>query len=148
MNDDKLSKKKYNELVKEVSPNSKVYSNCIKAFVTGGLVCILGQIITNVSKQYISDTDTVNLITSLSLILISVLLTGFGIYSKMGKFCGAGTIVPITGFANSVASPAIEFKKEGFILGLGAKMFVVAGPVIVYGVLTSMIVGLFYFILK
>ena len=148
MKDDKLAKKQYNEMVKEVSPNTKIYSNCLKAFITGGLICIIGQIITNVTKQYISDTDTVSLITSVLLILISVLLTGMGLYSKMGKFCGAGTIVPITGFANSVASPALEFKKEGFILGLGAKMFIVAGPVIVYGVLTSMVVGLVYFILK
>lgn len=148
MKDDKLAKKQYNEMVKEVSPNTKIYSNCLKAFITGGLICIIGQIITNVTKQYISDTDTVALITSVLLILISVLLTGMGLYSKMGKFCGAGTIVPITGFANSVASPALEFKKEGFILGLGAKMFIVAGPVIVYGVLTSMAVGLVYFILK
>lgn len=148
MRDDKLAKKQYSEMVKEVSPNSKIYSNCLKAFITGGLICIIGQIITNVTKQYISDTDTVALVTSVILIFISVLLTGMGLYSKMGKFCGAGTIVPITGFANSVASPALEFKKEGFILGLGAKMFIVAGPVIVYGVLTSMLVGLVYFILK
>ena len=89
--------------------------------------------------------DVATLITSIVLILISAILTGLGLYSKMGKFCGAGTVVPITGFANSVVSPAIEFKKEGFIFGLGAKIFIVAGPVIAYGTLTSVLVGLVYY---
>ena len=114
------AKQIYDKMVKEASPDSPIVLNCIKAFVSGGFICTIGQ-------------------------LASAILTGLGLYGKLGKYCGAGTIVPITGFANSVVSPAIEFKKEGFVFGMAAKMFLIAGPVIVYGTLTSIIVGLIYY---
>ena len=140
-------KEKYNDMVEKMSPKSPILKNCIYAFISGGFICILGQFINNMVKNYGFNNDDASLITSTILILISAILTGLGIYGKLGKYCGAGTIVPITGFANSVVSPAIEFKKEGFIFGLGAKMFIIAGPVIVYGVITSIIVGTIYYIL-
>ena len=140
-------KKKYNDMVEKMSPKSPILKNCIYAFISGGFICIIGQFINNIVKNYGFNNDDASLITSTILILISAILTGLGIYGKLGKYCGAGTIVPITGFANSVVSPAIEFKKEGFIFGLGAKMFIIAGPVIVYGVITSIIVGTIYYVL-
>lgn len=140
-------KKKYNDMVEKMSPKSPILKNCIYSFISGGFICVIGQFINNMAKNYGFNNDDASLITSTILILISAILTGLGLYGKLGKYCGAGTIVPITGFANSVVSPAIEFKKEGFIFGLGAKMFVIAGPVIVYGVITSIIVGAIYYIL-
>lgn len=146
MNDYEENKKEYAELVKKASPNSPLWSNCIKAFVVGGGICVIGQLLTNAFLGKGMSQEDAALSTSIILILGSAVLTGFGLYGRFGSFSGAGTIVPITGFANSVVSPAIEFKKEGFILGLGAKIFVVAGPVILYGVLTSMAVGLIYYL--
>lgn len=145
MQTDSAAKKRYGEMVKQASPNSKVFTNCLKAFFSGGIICVAGQLISNFAKSGGLSKDDASTVTAICLILISALLTGFGIYPKLGKFCGAGTIVPITGFANSVVSPAIEFKKEGWVLGLGAKMFIVAGPVIVYGVLSSILVGIIYY---
>lgn len=141
-----LSKEKYSEMVKKLSPNSPIITNCIKAFIVGGIICCLGQLINNICKNYGFSTEESSTYTSMILILIASILTGLGLYSKIGKFAGAGSIVPITGFSNSVTAPAIEFKKEGFILGLGAKIFIVAGPVILYGTLTSVIVGIIYYI--
>ncbi len=141
-----LSKEKYSEMVKKSSPNSPIITNCIKAFIVGGIICCLGQLINNICKNYGFSTEESSTYTSMILILIASILTGLGLYSKIGKFAGAGSIVPITGFSNSVTAPAIEFKKEGFILGLGAKIFIVAGPVILYGTLTSVIVGIIYYI--
>ncbi len=140
-------KKDYGELVKSVTPNSHIFKDCIKAFLSGGTICTIGQFITEFCKNNgLNETDA-GLVCSIVLILSSVILTGLGLYNKLGKFCGAGTIVPITGFANSVCSPAVEFKKEGYVFGVGAKMFAVAGPVIVYGTLSSFIVGLIYYFL-
>ena len=140
-------KKEYGELVKSITPNSHILTDCIKAFVSGGAICTAGQFIMALCKNNgLNETDA-GLICSMVLILTSVILTGLGIYNKLGKFCGAGTIVPITGFANSVSSPAIEFKKEGLVFGVGAKMFAVAGPVIVYGTLSSFVVGFVYYFL-
>lgn len=141
-----LNKEKYSEMVKKTSPNSPIIKNCIKAFIVGGIICCLGQLINNICKNYGFSTEESSTYTSMILILIASILTGLGLYSKIGKFAGAGSIVPITGFSNSVTAPAIEFKKEGFILGLGAKIFIVAGPVILYGTLTSVIVGIIYYI--
>ena len=141
-----LSKEKYSEMVKKSSPNSPIITNCIKAFIVGGIICCLGQLINNICKNYGFSTEESSTYTSMILILIASIFTGLGLYSKIGKFAGAGSIVPITGFSNSVTAPAIEFKKEGFILGLGAKIFIVAGPVILYGTLTSVIVGIIYYI--
>ena len=145
LKDTEGAKKAYDQMVKESSPDSPIVMNCIKAFISGGLICVLGQAIHNFAGKYSFSEDEVALITSVTLIFISAVLTGAGIYNKLGKYCGAGTIVPITGFANSVVSPAIEFKKEGWIFGMGAKMFIIAGPVIVYGLVTSIVVGLIYF---
>lgn len=141
-----ITKEQYDKMVKRASPDSPIIKNCIKAFIVGGIICTIGQVITNIAKFYGADTETAGTYTSVILVVAASILTGLGLYSKLGKFAGAGSIVPITGFSNSVTSPAIEFKKEGMILGLGAKIFIVAGPVILYGVLTSVIVGIVYFI--
>ncbi len=143
----KEEKQKYSDMVDSMAPKSPIFSNCIKAFISGGLICILGQFINNMAQNYGLNSDDASLVTSVVLIFISAVLTGFGLYGKLGKFCGAGTIVPITGFANSMVSPAIEFKKEGMVFGLGAKMFIIAGPVIIYGVLSSIVVGFIYYLL-
>ena len=135
-------------MVKKASPNSPIITNCLKAFLSGGLICLLGQILLNwYGKLEFSEQDAA-LLESISLIGLSAVLTALGVYEKLGKYCGAGTIVPITGFANSVVSPAIEFKKEGMVFGMAAKMFIVAGPVIVYGTLTSMLVGFIYYLFR
>ncbi len=139
------SKQMYDKMVKEASPDSPIVLNCIKAFVSGGIICTIGQLLRNYIETFHLGEDTTSLIVCVVLILASAILTGLGIYGKLGKYCGAGTIVPITGFANSVVSPAIEFKKEGMIFGMAAKMFLIAGPVIVYGTLTSIAVGLIYY---
>ena len=135
-------------MVKKASPNSPILTNCLKAFVSGGIICIIGQLLLNFYTGRGISKDDAGLWVSITLVGISALLTALGLYEKLGKFCGAGTIVPITGFANSVVSPAIEFKKEGMVFGMAAKMFIVAGPVIVYGTLTSMLVGLVYYFVK
>ena len=148
MDTSKQAQQSYDAMVKKASPNSPILSNCIKAFVSGGLICVLGQALLMLyTKKGISEADAA-LWVSITLIGISAVLTAFGLYEKLGKFCGAGTIVPITGFANSVVSSAIEFKKEGMVFGMAAKMFIVAGPVIVYGTLTSMAVGLIYYLVR
>lgn len=142
------AKQEYDRMVKKASPNSPILTNCLKAFVSGGVICTIGQILLNwYLKKEFSEQDAA-LLVSISLIGLSAVLTALGLYEKLGKYCGAGTIVPITGFANSVVSPAIEFKKEGMVFGMAAKMFIVAGPVIVYGTLTSMLVGFIYYLVK
>lgn len=148
MDTSKKGQQQYSELVKQASPNSPIFMDCIRAFVSGGIICTIGQLLLNLyTAMDISEKDAA-LWVSITLIGLSALLTALGIYEKLGKFCGAGTIVPITGFANSVVSPAIEFKKEGMVFGMAAKMFIVAGPVIVYGTLTSMLVGFVYYFVK
>lgn len=145
---DKQVEQKYKKMVEKASPNSPIITNCIKAFIIGGLICCAGQFIMNCLANYGASTDDTAMYTSAILIAIASLLTGLGWYSKLGKFAGAGSIVPITGFSNSVTAPAIEFKKEGYVLGVGAKIFLLAGPVILYGTLTSMVVGLIYYFTK
>lgn len=135
----------YEEMVKKASPDSPLLKDCIRAFAVGGLICVIGQMLTNFALNYGLDERGAATFTSVTLIVAASLLTGMGLYSKIGKFAGAGSIVPITGFSNSVTSPAVEFKKEGYVLGLGSKIFIIAGPVILYGVLTSIIVGMFYY---
>lgn len=137
----------YNQYVKEVTPTHCLWKNMIKAFLVGGIFCIIGQVILNYCKSLGIDKDTSGGWTSLILILISVLLTGFNLYPSIAKFGGAGALVPITGFANSVAAPAIEFKKEGQVFGVGAKIFTIAGPVILFGIVSSWIAGLIYYLL-
>lgn len=144
----KEQQKQYKKYVKEVTPTHNLFLNMGKAFFTGGLICLVGQFILNYAKNMGLDKETSGSWCSLILILLSVLLTGLNIYPKIGKFGGAGSLVPITGFANSVAAPAIEFKAEGQIFGIGCKIFTIAGPVILYGTLSSWILGIVYYILK
>ena len=140
-------KKQYQKRVEQVCPQTNLLTGCLKAFVGGGLICVLGQMINTWIMNFGADRQLAATWTSISLIFLGSFLTGAGWYDNLGKFAGAGSIIPITGFANGIVSSAIEFKKEGFILGLGAKMFTIAGPVVVYGVLASAIVGLIsYFV--
>jgi len=141
-------KKRYEEMVKAASPASTVGTNCIKAFLVGGTICAIGQIIKDFLLARNLSQDDAGLLTAGILIVAAVLLTALGLYSKLGKHAGAGSIVPITGFANAIAAPAIEYKKEGLVLGIGAKMFIIAGPVIVYGAMASVLVGLVYYFVK
>lgn len=141
-----MSNKEYSRLLKEKSPKSPVLKNCIFAFLIGGFICTLGEALTSLYTYLKISEDDAKTLTSVTLVFIGVLLTVFGLYDRIAKHAGAGTLVPITGFANSVASPAIEFKFEGFVLGVGAKMFTIAGPVIVYGVTASVVYGLIYYL--
>lgn len=142
------TKKTYQEYVNKKSPNSPILKNCFNAFWVGGLICTIGQIIMNICKERGFDQTTSGTIVSIILIAISAFLTGLNIFNKIGKFAGAGSLVPITGFANSIVSPAMEYKSEGYIMGVGGKMFTVAGPVLVFGISTSIAVGLIYLILN
>ena len=136
------SKQAYSEYVDQKTPNSPIISNCICAFIIGGLICSIGQIIFEYSKSRGLNETNCYTIVSISLIFLSSFLTALNIFNKIGKIAGAGSLVPITGFANSIVSPAMEYKSEGYIMGVGAKMFTVAGPVLVYGISTSIIVGM------
>lgn len=136
----------YNDYVEQVTPKHSCLKNCAQAFVTGGVICTIGQAVMNMYMLW-NDKDTAAAWTTLTLILISVILTALNIYPSITKWGGAGSLVPITGFANSVAAPAIEFKKEGFVFGVGCKIFTIAGPVILYGILLSWILGIIYWIL-
>ena len=143
-----MSKKEYGEMVKKASPNSHLVSNCAKAFVVGGLICTFGQVLYAIFGALGANRDMQGMLVAVSLIFLAVLATGIGKYDDLVKFAGAGAGVPITGFANAVAAPAVEFKKEGYIMGVGAKMFLIAGPVIVYGTMSSVIVGLIYYFVR
>lgn len=141
---DNEQQKEYEAYVKKVTPVHNLPKNMIKAFFVGGLICVLGQVLLNVADGYGLDKTTAGSWCSLILVFLSVLLTGLNIYPVLAKFAGAGTLVPITGFANAVAAPAIEFKKEGQIFGIGCKIFSISGPVILYGIFSSWILGLIY----
>lgn len=143
-----INKDNYSEYVKSKTPNSPILKNVIKAFIIGGIICMIGQAITDLCLYWGISKEDVKTITPMVLIFLSAFFTGIGLYDKLGKHAGAGSLVPITGFANAVVSSAIEFKKEGFILGVGAKMFTIAGPVIVYGVITSVAYGIILFIVQ
>lgn len=136
----------YKNYVKQKTPMHSLPKNMLKAFVTGGIICMIGQVILNLCKNYGLEKEIAGSWTSMLLVLCSVLLTGFNIYPQIAKWGGAGALVPITGFANSVASPAIEYKKEGQVMGIGCKIFTIAGPVILYGIVTSWVLGLVYWI--
>lgn len=138
--------KEYQEYVKQKSPNSPILKNCFNSFWVGGLICALGQIIMEICKYRGLDIEMSGTVVSISLIFLSASLTSLNIFNKIGKFAGAGSLVPITGFANSIVSPSIEYKSEGYVMGVGAKMFTVAGPVLVYGISTSILVGICYLI--
>lgn len=141
-----MTEKRYGELVKDLSPKSPVAKDCLFAFVSGGLICVLGQFFINWYSSLGLDKQNASAAASMSLVCIAALLTGLGVFDDIAKYTGAGTLVPITGFANSVAAPAVEFKTEGMILGTAAKMFNIAGPVIVYGVSASVVYGLIYWL--
>lgn len=143
-----MTNKEYNEYVKKKTPNSKLFSNCCKAFLVGGIICAIGHGILTLFKKWGLEEEAAATATSIVLIFLSALLTGLDIYPKIAKFAGAGTVVPITGFANSVVSPALEAKTEGMVLGVGAKIFTIAGPVILYGILASWIAGAVYYIIS
>ena len=141
-----MTQREYGKLVKEISPKSPIVKDCINAFWIGGLICTIGQAFMNLYNYFGLDETNAGTATSMTLVALSALLTGLSLYDNIAKYAGAGTLVPITGFANSIAAPAVEFKTEGFVLGVGAKMFTIAGPVIVYGVSASVVYGLIYWI--
>lgn len=145
---DSKTKAEYSKLVSKKAPKSPIIKDCINAFIVGGIICAIGQFVMNVLAVNGFSTDDTGIYTSSVLIVIASILTGLGLYSKLGRFAGAGSVVPITGFSNSITSSAIEFKKEGWILGVGAKIFIIAGPVILYGLLSSVIVGIIYYVLS
>ncbi len=140
------SKQEYQKLVEKKSPNSPILKNCFNAFWVGGLICTIGQIISNICKERGFDIATSGTIVSIILIGIAAFLTGLNLFNKIGKFAGAGSLIPITGFANSIVSPAMEYKSEGYVMGVGGKMFTVAGPVLVFGISASILVGIIYMI--
>ena len=141
-----MTEKEYGKLVQSLAPKSPIWKDCVNAFWIGGLICTLGQLIMNGLLALEMEKQEASCATSMCLVVLAALLTGFSLYDNIAKFGGAGTLVPITGFSNAVSAPAIEFKTEGFILGVGAKMFTIAGPVIVYGVAASVIYGVIYWI--
>ena len=141
-----MTEKEYAQLIKELAPKSPIWKDCVKAFLVGGLICALGQVFLDWYSGLGMTDRQAGTAASMTLVALSALLTGLSVYDDIAKHAGAGTLVPITGFANAVAAPAVEFQSEGFILGVGAKMFTIAGPVIVYGVSASVIYGLVYWI--
>ena len=141
-----MTEKDYEKLVQKASPKSPMGKDCLNAFWIGGLICVLGQILTNSYSAAGLDKDAAATATSITLVVLSALLTGLSLYDDLAKYGGAGTLVPITGFANAIAAPAVEFKTEGFILGVGAKLFTIAGPVIVYGLSASVLYGFIYWL--
>lgn len=142
-----VSKEKYQQHVKKTMPKSKLLKECIMAFIVGGLICAFGEGLNDLGEKVLKlDEAGVGTFRSAILIFLGALFTGIGIYDVLGRYAGAGSIVPITGFANSIVSPALEYKWEGYIMGVGAKLFTIAGPVLVYGICSSIIVGLIYYI--
>ena len=141
-----MTEKEYGELVKEMMPKSPIWKDCFNAFWIGGLICVVGQFFVNRYGDFGLDQEMAGTAASMTLVALSALLTGLSVYDNIAKHAGAGTLVPITGFANSIAAPAVEFKTEGFILGAGAKMFTIAGPVIVYGISASVVYGFLYWL--
>ena len=140
-------KNKYKQMAKEATPKSEIFKNCLKAFLVGGIICDIGQLIMNIIESFGYPKEQVMNIVPIIMVFIGAVLTGTGIYGKMASFGGAGTVVPITGFSNAVVAPAIEFKKEGYIFGVAAKMFTIVGPVLVYGIGTSVIIGIIYYVI-
>ena len=138
--------KKYNDYVKQITPTHSCTRNVFRAFIVGGLICVLGQILSNLYEKLNVGNEDAKLYAMISLIALSVITTGLGWYSKFANYAGAGTLVPITGFANSIASAAIEFKKEGQVFGIGCQIFRIAGPVILYGIFFSWFLGVIYWL--
>lgn len=136
------TQQEYNEYVKQKSPNSPILKDCFNAFWVGGVICSIGQLILDFCIYKGMDNTSASTVVSIILIAISAILTGLNVFNRIGKFAGAGSLIPITGFANSIVSPAIEYKSEGYVMGVGGKMFTVAGPVLVFGISTSVIIGI------
>ena len=147
-NEKKQQQKEYEQYVKAVTPTHNLWQQMLHAFITGGIICCIGQFILNYAEDLGLDKQSAGSWCSLLLVLLSVLLTGFGLFQKIAKWGGAGALVPITGFANSVAAPAIEYKAEGQVFGIGCKIFTIAGPVILYGIFTSWVLGAVYWVGK
>lgn len=143
-----ITPEEYQNLTQKMTPKPNVLLNSIRAFVVGGLICVIGQLIINLLNMAGLVRTEASTATTGMLILLGALLTGLGIYDEIGKFAGAGSIIPVTGFANSVVAPALEFKREGYVLGVGARLFTIAGPVLVYGIATSIIIGIIYYFLR
>ena len=141
-----MTEKEYEKLVADISPKSPIGKDCFSAFFIGGIICTIGQFFINYYTRLGLEKDAAGTAASMTLVVISAILTGLSLYDNIAKHAGAGTLVPITGFANSIAAPAVEFKTEGMILGTAAKMFTIAGPVIVYGTVASVIYGVIYWI--
>ena len=144
---DKKVKKDFETLSNQMKPKPKIFKNCIMAFIIGGLICVIGEFIMNILLRFGVSKEDVSVWLPIIMIFIGAFLTGIGVYDKIANIAGAGTIVPITGFSNAIVSPAMEFKKEGFVMGVAAKMFTIAGPVLVYGIGTSIIIGFIDYIL-
>ena len=140
-----ISRQEYGKLVQKLSPDSPLWKDTLNAFWTGGLICVFGQAITDIGVHLLDlNARDASTLASITLIFLTALLTGIGVFDRIGKYAGAGSFVPITGFANAMVSPALEFRREGLVLGLGAKLFTIAGPVLVYGVGSSVVYGLIY----
>ncbi|MBS5666669.1 MAG: stage V sporulation protein AC [Firmicutes bacterium] len=141
-----MTEKQYGALVARMAPKSPMWRDCLNAFWIGGLICVVGQIFTNCYGAWGLEKQDAGTAASMTLVALSALLTGLSVYDDIAKHAGAGTLVPITGFANAIAAPAVEFKTEGFVLGVGAKMFTIAGPVIVYGLAASVVYGFIFWL--
>ena len=141
-----MTEKQYGALVARMAPKSPMWRDCLNAFWIGGLICVVGQIFTNCYGAWGLEKQDAGTAASMTLVALSALLTGLSVYDDIAKHAGAGTLVPITGFANAITAPAVEFKTEGFVLGVGAKMFTIAGPVIVYGLAASVVYGFIYWL--
>lgn len=141
-----MTEKQYGALVARMAPKSPMWRDCLNAFWIGGMICVVGQIFTNCYGAWGLEKQDAGTAASMTLVALSALLTGLSVYDDIAKHAGAGTLVPITGFANAIAAPAVEFKTEGFVLGVGAKMFTIAGPVIVYGLAASVVYGFIYWL--
>ena len=141
-----MTEKQYGRLVASMAPKSPMWRDCLNAFWIGGLICVLGQLFLNGYSALGMEKQDAGTAASMTLVALSALLTGLSVYDDIAKYAGAGTLVPITGFANSIAAPAVEFKTEGFVLGVGAKMFTIAGPVLVYSTAAGFLYGLIYWV--
>jgi stage V sporulation protein AC len=141
-----ITKHEYQQLVDKAAPPSKSIKNSIAAFITGGVICAIGQIFLNILLSLDVDDETAKTLTTVIMIFFGALLTGLNVYDNISKFGGSGASIPVTGFSNSIVSPAMEYKKEGYVMGVGSKMFLIAGPVLVYGIVASVVAGLVYYL--
>lgn len=148
MTQNRMKPEEYKKLVSKLTPHSRHLRGCIRAFWVGGLICTLGQALNALGEKLNLCETTGPMFTSVVLIFLGTTLTGLGVYDRIGKYAGCGSIVPITGFANSVAAPALEYRREGMVIGIGAKLFTIAGPVLVYGITASILVGVIYWAVR